>query len=209
MISVILLRAIAVIISAVFVIGSWITTGSPDTSPLSFFSVAVLICSVLLVVWDQWLWRLWPFQLIPRVPRDIGGTWESSLESLWVDPSTGKSPDAKTVYLVIRQTSSRATITLISNESVSKSSLARIVKEDGSWMLHYIYTNEPQVELRVGSPIHHGSGVISIVGNPVKRLSGSYWTDRDSKGKLTLSKRSTKHAEDFEDGASLFTQVTS
>jgi len=204
MVNGILLRVIAVIISAVFVVAVWITTGKFEPSFLQFFSIAVLVCTVLLFVWDRWAWKLPPFQKIPAVTRDISGTWETTLESLWIDPETGKSPDPKIVYLVIRQTSSNATVTLISNESTSKSSLARLVQEDGSWLLHYLYTNEPRVDLRKRSPIHHGSGVLSIVGNPVKRITGSYWTDRDSKGKLSLLRRTTKHAEDFEEGIELF-----
>ena len=204
MIGRVLLSVIAIVITAVFVVGSWITTGTPDTGFLRFFSAAVFICSVLLLIWDQWAWKLRLFQLLPGVPRDISGTWETALESLWTDPKTKKSPAPKTVYVVIRQTSSSVAVTLISNESKSKSSIARVIKEDGSWLVHYLYTNEPQVDLRLRSPIHHGSGVLSIVGNPAKRIAGSYWTDRDSKGKLALSKRSRKSAEDFEDGNQIF-----
>jgi hypothetical protein len=101
--------------------------------------------------------------------------------------------------MVIRQTSSTASVTLISDESKSKSSLARVVKEDGSWLLHYVYTNEPRLEVRGRSPIHHGSAVLSVTGAPAKRLEGGYWTDRDSKGQLKLTKRSKKLAEDFEE----------
>jgi len=204
MVSKVVLNAIAVIISAVFVIGTWVTTGTPDTAFLRFFSIAVLVCSVLLFVWDQWAWKLRPFQLLPGVTRDISGTWETTLESLWIDPTTKKSPPAKTVYVVIRQTSSSASVTLISDESKSKSSLARVIKEDGSWLIHYVYTNVPRVDLRGHSPIHHGSGVLSIVGNPAQRIAGSYWTDRDSKGQLTLNRRSKKSAEDFQGGVELF-----
>jgi len=142
--------------------------------------------------------------MLPGVTRDIGGTWEAQLESLWSNPVGGKVPPIKTVYLVIRQTSTQISVTLISDESKSKSSMARVVKEDGSWLLHYIYTNEPDVALRKRSPIHHGSGVLTIIDNPAKRLSGTYWTDRDSKGKLTLERRTRKLGEDFRDCADLF-----
>lgn len=204
MVSGFLLRVVVVIVSAVFVVAVWITSGKFEPSFLQFFSVAVLVCSVFLFIWDRWAWKLSPFQAIPGVPRDISGTWETALESLWVDPSTGKSLDSKIVYVVIRQTSSTASVTLLSNESKSKSSLATVVQEDGSWLLHYLYTNEPHVDLRKKSPIHHGSGVLAVVGNPVKRITGSYWTDRDSKGKVSLVRRSKKYAEDFEDGVELF-----
>lgn len=199
MISGILIRAIVFIVSLVFVIGSWITTGAPNTSLLSFFSVAVLVCTVLLLLWDRWAWKWKAAQAIPGVSRDLSGTWQARLESFWIDPATGKSPEPKTVYMVIRQTSSTASVTLISDESKSKSSLARVVKEDGSWLLHYVYTNEPRMEVRGRSPIHHGSAVLSVTGSPAKRLEGGYWTDRDSKGQLKLTKRSNKITEDFEE----------
>ncbi|HEY9502328.1 MAG TPA: hypothetical protein VIR01_11925, partial [Pyrinomonadaceae bacterium] len=175
-----LIRIIAVIISAVFVIASWITTGTPDTGFLRFFSIAVLVASIALTVWDKWVWKFGIAQRIPGVVRDVSGTWETQLESFWIDPATKERTPIKTVYIVIRQTSSRASVTLISNESKSKSSMARVIEEDGSWVLHYTYTNEPDVTVSHRSPIHHGSGVLSIVGNPAKRLAGSYWTDRET-----------------------------
>lgn len=179
--------------------GSWITTGAPDTSLLSFFSIAVLACTILLLAWDRWAWKWKISQAISGVSRDLSGTWRAQLKSFWIDPTTGKSPAPKTVYMVIRQTSSTASVTLISDESKSKSSLARVVKEDGSWLLHYVYTNEPRLEVRAHSPIHHGSAVLSVTGSPAKRLEGGYWTDRDSKGQLKLTKRSKKITEDYEE----------
>jgi hypothetical protein len=199
-----LLRVIAILISAVFVVGAWVSTGKPDFSFLRFFSIAVLVVTIALAVWDKWLWKIPLAQKLPGVSRDISGTWEAELESLWIDPATGKVPPKKTVYLVVRQTSAKASITLISNESKSKSSTARIIQEDGSWLLHYIYTNEPDVALLKRSPIHHGSGVLAITGNPAKRVAGTYWTDRDSKGKLTLERRSRKLGEDFRDCEEFF-----
>lgn len=204
MVSKVQLYAITVIISIVFVGGSWSATGTPDITLLRFLSIAVLVCSGLLLIWDQWLWKVRLFQLLPKVPRDLNGTWEAMLETLWVDPETRLSPASKTVYVVIRQTSSNMSVGLISNESKSKSSLARLVEEDGSWLVHYLYTNEPQVDLRERSPIHHGSGVLSVVGNPPSRISGTYWTDRNSKGKLALGRRSLKHADDFQGAMQLF-----
>jgi hypothetical protein len=195
---------IVIIVAGVFVVGSWITTGAPDTSLLSFFSAAVFVATIALLAWDRWLWKVQVIQSTTGVPRDLSGTWEATLESFWTDPKTGQSPPPKTVYVVIRQTSSKASVTLISDESRSKSSIARVIKEDDSWILHYIYSNEPRLELRERSPIHHGSGVLSAVGNPVVRLSGGYWTDRDSKGNLSLNRRMKLIVEDFEGGQAAF-----
>lgn len=201
MISGTLLRAIVLVVTTVFFVGSWVTTGAPNTSLFSFFSAAVFACSILLFVWDRWAWKWQIAQSVSTVVRDLSGTWEATLESLWIDPSTGVSPAPKTVYIVIRQTSSTASATLISDESKSKSSLARVVNEDGSWTLHYVYTNEPTLKVRKRSPIHHGSAVLAVTGSPAKRLEGGYWTDRDSKGHLTLTRRSKKICEDYEEAA--------
>lgn len=194
-----LIRVIVVVVTVIFVIGSWVTTGSPETSFIRFFSIAVLICTVLLFVWDKWIWKWKLVQWIPGVSRNLSGTWAATLESLWIDPSTGTSSPAKTVYVVVRQTSSTASVTLISDESTSKSSVARVVEEDGSWVLYYLYTNKPRLGVRGRSAIHHGSAVLYATGSPAKRLEGSYWSDRDSKGQLKLTKRSKKLAEDFEE----------
>ena len=204
MISGFLVRVITVIISAVFVGATWLTTGTADIGFLRFFSGAVFVVSVSLTLWDKWIWKLSIFQKLPNVTRDVSGTWETRLESFWVDPETGKRPAVKTVYIVVRQTSAQASVSLLSNESKSRSSLARVVKENDSWILHYIYTNEPAADFRHRSQIHHGSGVLEIVGNPASRIKGSYWTDRDSKGTLILGRRSPQLAEDFQGAAELF-----
>jgi len=198
------LRIVAILISAVFVAGVWISTDQPDFSFLRFYSVAVLVVTIALAIWDKWLWRSRLAQKLSSVSRDVSGTWEARLESLWIDPATQERPPIKTVYLVIRQTSTGASVTLISDESKSRSSNARVIQEDGSWLIHYIYTNEPDVSVLKQSPIHHGSGVLAITGNPAKRVSGTYWTDRDSKGKLTTQRRSKRLGEDLRDCAELF-----
>lgn len=200
------IRILVAIVAGVFFVGSWLQTGSPSKSLLSLFSTAVFIVTVALALWDKWIWKTKIAQKLPSVARDISGTWESRLESFWVNPETGKTPDPKTVYVVIRQTSSRVSVTLISDESRSKSSLSRITKEDEAWTLHYIYTNETRLELRKNSPIHHGSGVLTIVGDPVKRLDGGYWTDRDSKGHITLNRKHQILAGDFEECTELFSE---
>lgn len=204
MISGTVVRVIAAIVAAVFFVGIWATTGIPNPTFLRFFSVAVLVVTLALALWDRFLWRTWPAQQIPDVVRDLSGTWMAELESFWTDPATGQRPSVKRVYVVIRQTSTTASVTLISNESRSKSSTARVVREDGSWLLHYIYTNEPDVSVVAHSPIHHGSGVLAVVGTPARRIAGSYWTDRDTKGQLRLIQRVRKFGEDFEDCAELF-----
>lgn len=205
----VVVRFIATVVAAVLVAGTWASTGHPDLTLLRFLSIAILIVTLLLALWNSVLWHLKPIQHLNGVDRDLRGTWEADLESFWINPATGTRLPTKTVYVVIRQTSSSISVTLISNESRSKSSTARLVVEDGSFTLHYLYTNEPSQVHRDHSPIHHGSGVLAVVGLPAKRITGAYWTDRDSKGNLTLNRRVSRLGDDFEDCVGLFRNKTS
>lgn len=198
------IRFIAVIVSATYALGIWLSTGTADFGFLKFFSAAVFVATLAWSVWDRWGWK-WPVaQRISKTPRDISGTWQSTLDSAWVNPETHERPAPKTVYVVVRQTSSSVIVTLVSDESRSQSTTARVVLENDSWLLHYLYTNEPTKPYRKRSPIHHGCGVLEIVGSPVQRLTGAYWTDRDSSGTLALTSRVKEYGGDFEQCEELF-----
>jgi hypothetical protein len=199
-------RAVTIIVSLVFVIATWAIAGTPDTAFLRFFSAAVFIATACLNAWDRFVWRFGWLQKLSAVPRDVSGTWETQLKSQWVDPVTGHGIPEKVVYIVIRQTSMSASVTLFSDESRSRSSLARVVKEGDAWVLHYVYTNEPSQDVRHRSQIHHGSGVLELAGNPVQRVAGSYWTDRNSKGSLKLTRRSRKLADDYQGARELLAE---
>ena len=198
------IRVIVAVVVVVFVIGTWVQAGRPDLAALKFFSAAVLSSTAVFNLWDFWLWRLPFVQRIPGVPRSLRGTWEGTLTSFWVDPSTGKSPEPKTVYLVVQQTGSLIIVKLLTDESRSTSALANVSEVDGSVLLAYLYLNKPDMRVEHRSRIHHGSAVFDVSGCPARRLKGRYWTDRDSKGELEFVERSNKLADDFAEAAGYF-----
>ncbi|MEU3649278.1 hypothetical protein AB0E59_38300 [Lentzea sp. NPDC034063] len=202
------IRAIAVIVATVFVSGAWIQGGKLELGWLKFFSIAVLAVTVSVTVWDIWLWRLPLAQLIPGVPRCLRGTWQGVLVSFWINPETGEKLDPKNVYLVIRQTSSKISVTLLTNESRSTSSLADVTTVDDMSQLTYLYLNRPDPRFEVRSKIHHGSTVLMVSGRPAKRLKGHYWTDRDTKGELDFNTFNKQLADDFEEADELFKKQT-
>jgi len=194
---------VAVVI-AIFAISSWVTSGKLDRVWLKYFSGAVLVATLLLTAYDLFLWRLPPIQRIPGVPRSMRGTWKGTITSMWVDSSTGARVDPIDAYLVVRQTSTTVTVRLLKQESTSSSTLARVAQPDGSPVLDYLYLNHPRATVRDRSPMHHGSVALEISGAPAHRMTGRYWTDRDSKGEMKFDARSTKPADDFDDAAALF-----
>lgn len=193
----IVIRVAAYIVVGVLTAGIWIQSGELDLGWIRYLSAAVFAATVLISVWDLWLWRIPLVQRIPNVPRNIRGTWKGELQSLWVDPTTGSRPIPRSVYLAIRQTSSIISVRLLTDESQSHSSLADVTVNDGIAVLEYMYLNRPKIHLEDRSRMHHGSTVLQVTGNPAKRLEGRYWTDRDTRGSLQFNQRAHKVADDY------------
>lgn len=202
------IRVVVGVVIAIFLVEAWLREGRPDLTPSRFFSAAVFVSVAIFNIWDFWLWRLPLVQRIPGVPRSVRGTWKGILTSLWIDPATKTAPPLKTAYLVVRQTASRVTVKLFTDESRSSSALASVSEVDGSWMLTYLYLNKPDMHVEHRSRMHHGSAVFDVTGNPASHLKGRYWTDRDSKGELDFSGRRSSLADDFDEAQSLFEKVT-
>jgi hypothetical protein len=197
-------QVIAAVVVGVFALGIWASGERVSAGWLRFYSLAVLAAVVVLAAWEHWLWKWGWFQKIPKVRRNVSGTWKGRLASLWVDPETGEQIPAKDAYLVVRQTASTASVTLLTDESRSKSSLAVVSSLDGDASLDYAYLNKPDVHVDHRSHMHHGSTSLHITGRPATRLKGRYWTDRDTKGELDFTKRNEKKADDYEQAVGLF-----
>lgn len=200
----IVVKLTAAVVIAIFAVSSWVTSGELDLTWLRFFSAAVLIVTLLLTAYDLWLWRIPLVQKLPGVPRNVRGTWKGTIASMWVDPATGSQVSPIDAFLVVRQTSTTVSVRLFTQESSSSSTLARVAEPDGSPVLDYLYLNRPRTSVRDRSPMHHGSVALEVSGTPAHRLTGRYWTDRDSKGEMRFEDRRSKIVDDFDDAAALF-----
>jgi hypothetical protein len=199
-----LIQIVAATVVLVFAIGIWSTGDAVKLAWLRFFSLAVLVATAILAVWDHWLWH-WPIvQRIPNVPRDVRGTWKGTLASLWIDPSTAQRPAPKDVFLTIRQTASHTTAVLLTDESTSRSSLAGLSDDGTELTLTYMYLNRPAPLVEQRSRMHNGAVFLTVSGRPPRRISGRYWTDRDTRGELDFVERQSHVAGDFREAAALF-----
>lgn len=188
----------------VFAIGIWSSGETVNPGWLRFFSAAVLVATIVLGVWDRWLWRLTFIQRIPTVPRDVRGTWKGTLSSFWEDPSTSRRPDPKNVFLVIHQSAFQLTVVLITDESTSRSSLASLSDDGTQASLAYMYLNRPDSRVEHRSRMHNGSAFLEITGRPATRIRGRYWTDRDSRGEMDFNQRNSRLIDDFREATTMF-----
>jgi hypothetical protein len=197
-------QVVAAVVVVVFALGIWMSGDRAKASWLRYYSAAVLVATLALGAWEQWVWRARFVQRFASVPRSLNGTWRGTLESYWQDPATNQRPAPIVVYLVVRQTASRSSVRLLTSESASASTIARLSDVQGEAVLAYMYVNTPELRVEHRSRAHNGSAFLRVTGRPATRLRGRYWTDRDSRGEMVFEDRVLHHAEDFRDAASLF-----
>ena len=170
------------------------------------FSITLFLLTVVLVAFEKkaWHWWIWKSWLVKR-PK-LSGTWRVKLESSYRNPQTNQPIDPIDCVMVIRQSYARLSLRLLTKES-SSVLLADSIREtdDGSFEVFAVYQNDPQIDLRADrSPIHYGALKLSVHDDPPSSLTGHYWTDRNTNGKLTLSDRKDDHVATYEAGAALY-----
>ncbi|KYF65103.1 hypothetical protein [Sorangium cellulosum] len=166
--------------------------------PLSFFtplSAVVSGLSVLLLLWDAWLWRLDLLHPWPVSQPVLRGTWRGQLT-----PATG---EPLPIFLVVEQTFSTVETRTFTDESRSASIAARLDRVDGDFLLAAVYRNEPDLRLQKRSRVHRGAVALRVHGPRPAELRGCYWTDRDTKGELHFERVSRQLASDFKSAAAL------
>lgn len=185
----------------VWLVALWIQ-GQPvlSTEFLRPFSVVVATIATIVGVFTRWAWA-WPVFRGWYVKRpDVRGTWKVVLKSNWVDPATGKGVDPITAYIAVRQTLTGLSLRLMTPESRSKLVAHSIeIENDGIYRIAGIYQNEPRVELQGDrSEIHYGSLLLEVYGEPPQLMEGHYWTDRGTRGSMTVTDRQKKVLDTYE-----------
>lgn len=160
---------------------------------------AISVYAVIAIVFTKWIW-CWPiFQgWLIKIPN-LQGTWRGELKSDWIDPTTQQRIAPIPVVLVVQQTFSTISCTLMTAESTSYSTTAAInlAPDDKDLYLTYNYTNRPKATIRDRSAIHDGAAILKIIKRPRRMLEGEYWTSRKTRGELTLNFESKSLVERF------------
>jgi hypothetical protein len=177
---------------------------------LAPFSSVVAVLVLLGVLFEHVLWHQRAFHgwFVPR--PDLRGTWRVELQSDWVDPRTGARVGPIQGFVAVTQTLSHLQMHLMTPESQSWFVADRITPspKNAGYRVAAVYTNEPDPLLRgKRSEIHYGALVLDTHGASRARpdgLSGEYWTDRATKGTMTLSGRARSAYSRFEEAREAF-----
>lgn len=170
----------------------------------AFLKLLPKVATLDLLLWSLfakwgWRWRIFRGWLVPF--PDLSGTWQGEIRSNWIDKETGKKPPAIPTILSIKQTFGKISCALRTAEMVSHSYVEgfAIDRDRQLKQLTFSYVSRPRPSVRERSTPHDGTIVFDLIGKPVSKLEGQYWTDRKTTGEITLTFRGKKLLEEIPD----------
>jgi len=181
-----------------------LATGAQITDIWSALKTAYKTIPILLVLWTvfalyAWKWPIFRNWLVP-FPY-LEGTWQGNIRTTWKDPHTGEVPGPIPVILTIKQTFGRISCVMRTAEMTSRSYFADFWLDSDEQLrkLGYCYTSAPSITVAERSLSHDGTIALEIIGDPVERLRGTYWTTRKTTGEVTLTFRCWERLDQYPD----------
>ena len=182
----------------------WIKGTPASWSHFSPFGsvIATLVIAGLLLEYVLWRQR-WLHGWFVKRP-DLRGTWRVELQSDCIDPKTGEPPPPIVCYMGVAQTLSKLQMHFMTPESESWFIADRILPSPSGkgYQIVGIYTNKPRMHLRGNrSEMHHGALILDTHGSVAKpeTMTGEYWTDRKTTGRMTFNGRLNRVFTRYED----------
>jgi len=167
-----------------------------------FFGLVPKVVSIDLLViaaFVKWGWKLKIFRgwLVPF--PDLNGTWTGFIYSDWKNPQTGEKPPPIPVMLTVNQSFFHVSCVMRTSEMESSSySEGFLIDTDRQVKkVAYSYTSKPRLSLSDRSIPHDGSAVFQIIEKPKLKLTGRYWTERLTKGEITLEYHTEEMLEEL------------
>jgi len=181
-----------------------ILTGLDISKLWDFIKILPTVATIDLIflgVFIKWGWRWKVFQgwLVPFA--DLNGTWQGSIQTTWKKPETGETPGPIPTILTIKQTFTKISCVMRTAEMTSYSFAEqfKLDKDNQIRQLAYSYTSKPKPAITDRSIPHEGTIIFDIIGKPLSKLKGHYWTARKSTGEITLTFREMKLLDEMPD----------
>ena len=195
-----LVRYVAVGVSAVYTLLLYVIL---DVRLDGLFKTLVgwlpLVASVLLLLWDVWLWKLPVVHKLTNHRPRIDGFWRVTLTPTAEShiPEGGNRGPIP-AFMMINQSYWSIHLRQLTVESGSHSRAFVWENRNGAEVepLSFLYENDPKPEHKTRSQRHLGSCTFRPGSISPNEMEGFYFTDRYTQGlmKLTLIDRSTGHS---------------
>lgn len=177
-------------------------SGLDLSEPFDFFRVLPKVAVVVLFLvglFVKWGWKLRIFKGWLVLLPNLNGTWQGNIKTTWKDPNTSGSPALIPAILTIRQTFLKVSCVMRTSEMTSRSNSETFKLEGDSQIkqLSYSYTSKPRTTVTDRSPLHEGSIVFDIIGDPATKLKGQYLTGRKTTGEIIMTFREKNLLEEY------------
>jgi hypothetical protein len=175
---------------------------------ISPFLTAVGVISGLVALYKVWIWR-WPicFGWLSEIP-DLRGTWKIRFDYGGKDVETNERfSGTKEGYARIEQRASEFKLRVFTDETNSESIAYVFRRELDHVRLCVVYQNSANpADQDKEWAIHRGTAIYVTYGSRPSRFGGEYFTQKSSRGKVTLSDRRKDAISDFADGQTLYSK---
>ena len=162
-----------------------------------------LIITTLGLFWAfffRWGWK-WPI-LKPLFNKpDLNGTWIGSFETDWEDKK-GQTVPVGEIVIVIRQTFLFVHFTSFTNRFIAHSYAETLLLDDDRGIRRVVYLYSQNRVNPGAEGDRQGTAELSILGEPIKELSGNFWTNAKSNGFLKVRRVSEEWIGSFEQAKS-------
>lgn len=168
---------------------------------INFVSKIISIDLFVYALFVKWFWKWKPFRNILVLDPNIQGTWIGILESSWKNEETGEKVPPIPTMLTITQDLHNVNCVMHTGEMKSRSYSGSFNIDDGKQIkqLVYTYTSNPGIHIRERSQPHDGTAVFDIIESSERKLKGRYWSERLTKGEITLEFHSHKILDEIPD----------
>ena len=142
------------------------------------FGQAATISSIIVLLYNRFLWWFNPLEKTPRIKGEFYGTLIYEYKG---------TPGEKKVTVFISQTLLSTKIKFSTNETSSVSVTSKILCENGDYFLYYTYITQPQSKARDYNPAQYGACRLEISSS--NNLTGFYWTSSKTRGDFFLCRK--------------------
>lgn len=164
---------------------------------IAYKTIPIVLAVIAMFVTHFWRYKIFQGWLVPF--PDLNGTWQGEIQTTWKNPETNEIPAPIPVILTVKQSFVRISCVMRTAEMTSHSYLADFWLDGNEQirMLGYSYHSKPLPSVQHRSQPHDGTIVLEIIGNPVGKLKGNYWTARKTTGEVTLTFREKNRLDEF------------
>ncbi len=137
---------------------------------------AVTVAIIIMGIYERYLWRIAPFEKIPRLQKSYNGI---------INYNFNGNQGEKLIKVLINQTLLTTSVKIVTDEITSNSISSRFIYENGEYILYYVYITNPKSKFSRENPIQYGTTRLALTDN--LNLVGIYWTTSKTIGDIQLT----------------------